>query len=120
MIDDSALRLTMAGLQLAPAGVEWDLVKVGRHWGVRAIEQIAELGAVAVDPSPREPMLYFFVPKGSAVDWNVPQTTALGRESYVVLPPARKEEPPGPYWLVPQHKGLTSAVDLQRALESVR
>ncbi|MEU0413882.1 hypothetical protein ABZ307_39685 [Streptomyces griseorubiginosus] len=120
MIDDTAVRLTAAGLQLAPAGVEWDVVKVERHLGVRAIEQIAELGAVAVDPSRREPMLYFFVPKGTAAHWDVPKTSALGRESYVVLPPARKEEPPGPYWLVPLQRGLTSAGDLQQALESVQ
>ncbi|MFG2943498.1 hypothetical protein [Streptomyces sp. NPDC048282] len=88
--------MTAAGLWLAPAGVEWDAVKVERHLGVRAIELIAEPGAVAVDPARPEPVLYFFVPAGSAAAWDVPQTNALGSNSYVVLPPSHRESPPGP------------------------
>ncbi|MEU6351096.1 hypothetical protein ABZ896_17450 [Streptomyces sp. NPDC047072] len=120
MIDESALTMTAAGMRLAPAGVEWDAVKVGRHLGVRAIEQIAEVGAVAVDPFRREPVLYFLVPKGSAAQWDVPETAALGTDAYVVLPPAHRDAPPGPYWLVPEQHGLTPAVVLRQALESVR
>ncbi|MEU6260199.1 hypothetical protein ACFUEN_29665 [Streptomyces griseorubiginosus] len=117
MIDDSAMTMTAAGLRLAPAGVEWDAVKMGRHLGVRAIERIAEVGAVAVDPHRREPVLYFLVPKGSAARWDVPNTTALGTNAYVVLPPTHRDAPPGPYWLVPEHHGLTPEVVLRQALE---
>ncbi|SHI11789.1 hypothetical protein [Streptomyces sp. 3214.6] len=120
MINDAAQLLSAAGMRLAPAGVEWDAVKVGRHLAVRAIEQIATPGAVAVDPAPSEPMLYFFVPPGSAADWDVPETTALGRNSHVVLPPSHKEEPPGPYWLLAQRHGLTRTAILRQALEAVR
>jgi hypothetical protein len=120
MISDAADMLTVAGLRLAPAGVEWDAVKVGRHLGARAIDLIAEPGAVAVDPARPEPLLYFFVPAGSAAHWDVPQTDALGPDTYVVLPPDHKQAPPGPYWLLPQHHGLTPAVVLRHALEAAQ
>ncbi|MFG1667650.1 hypothetical protein [Streptomyces sp. Y7] len=120
MISDAADMLTAAGLRLAPAGVEWDAVKVQRHLGVRAIELIAQPGAVAVDPARREPMLYFFVPAGSTALWDVPQTTALGADAHVVLPPDHKEGPPGPYWLIPHQHGLTPADVLRQALEATQ
>ncbi|MGX1549521.1 hypothetical protein [Streptomyces adustus] len=86
--------------------------------GVRAIELIAEPGAVAVHPVSPEPVLYFFVPAGSAHVWSTPQTTALGAHAHVVLPPSHKQAPPGPYWLIPPHYGLTPAGALRRALDS--
>jgi hypothetical protein len=116
MITDAAEMMSAAGMRLAPAGVEWDAVKVGRHLGVRAISLIAEPGAVAVDPARPEPVVYFFVPAGSAAHWDVAQTTALGPGAHVVLPPDHKEAPPGPYWLVPQLHGLTPTRVLRQAL----
>lgn len=120
MITDVVGMMTAADMWLAPAGVEWDVVKVGRHLGARAIERIAEPGAVAVDPARSEPLLYFFVPAGSAAHWDVPQTTALGANAHVLLPPACKEAPPGPYWLISQRHGLTPAAVLRQALEAVQ
>ncbi|MFC4463951.1 hypothetical protein ACFPH6_05135 [Streptomyces xiangluensis] len=119
MISDAVEMMSAAGMWLAPAGAEWDVVKVGRHLGARALELIAEPGAVAVDPVHPEPVLYFFVPPGSAADWNVPQTTSLGRGTHVVLPPDHKEAPPGPYWLISQQHGLTQPTVLRQALESL-
>ncbi|MCI3276962.1 hypothetical protein [Streptomyces cylindrosporus] len=120
MINDAEEILTVAGLRLVTVGVEWDTVKVERHLGVRAIELLEEPGAVAVDPCRPEPMLYFLVPAGSAAHWDVPETAALGSNSYVVLPPDHRDAPPGPYWLIPQQHGLTAAAALRQALEAAK
>ncbi|MET7486735.1 DUF6415 family natural product biosynthesis protein [Streptomyces sp. NPDC005538] len=117
MISDAVEMRGAYGMRLAAAGVVWDVVKVRQYLAVRTIERIAEPGAVAVDPTPTEPALYFFVPAGSAADWEVPQTTALGLDSHVVLPPDHKGAPPGPYWLISRQRGLTSAAILRQALE---
>ncbi|MEE1829709.1 hypothetical protein [Streptomyces sp. SP17KL33] len=108
-----------AGTRLAPAGVDWEVVKVRRFYALQALERIARPGAVAVDPAPAEPVLYFFVEVGTLNDWDVPQTTALGSNAHVVLPPDVKEAPPGPYWLVAPSHGLTRADTLRQALELV-
>ncbi|MEU4827732.1 hypothetical protein AB0H37_38210 [Actinomadura sp. NPDC023710] len=120
MTSDTAEMTIAAGMWLAPAGVRWDAVKVARHLAVRALELIAKPGAVAVDPAPSEPVLYFFVPPGSAATWDVPETTALGHSAHVVLPPEHKEAPPGPYWLIAQPNGLTPVALLRQALMAVR
>ncbi|MFJ3674005.1 hypothetical protein ACIPSE_46980 [Streptomyces sp. NPDC090106] len=120
MGNDAKEMLTAAGLRLVPVGVEWDAVKVQRHLGIRAIELIDDPGAVAVDPTRPEPVLYFFVPAGSAALWDVPETQALGTNSHMVLPQEYRHAPPGPYWLIPQKRGLTAVAALQRALEAVK
>jgi hypothetical protein len=120
MITDVVEMTMAAGMRLAPAGVAWDAVKVNRYLAVRAIEHIAQPGAVAVDPAPAEPVLYFFVPVGSAAVWDVPQTRVLTVNSHVVLPPDGKEAPPGPYWLVSPSRGLTSTADLRHALNEAQ
>ncbi len=119
MISDAVEMVNADGTRLAAAGLAWDVVKVRRHLAVRAIERIPEPGAVAVDPWPEEPTLYFFVPAGGAGDWDVPQTTALGPDSHVVLPPDSKGTPPGPYWLISPRRGLTSTSALRQALTYV-
>lgn len=117
MIIDAVGMTSASGMRIAAAGVAWDVVKVRRYLAVRAIERIADPGAVAVDPTPAEPALYFFVPAGSAVDWEVPRTRALGVDAHVVLPPDRKVAPPGPYWLIAPERGLTPTATLRQALE---
>ncbi|GAA3838421.1 hypothetical protein GCM10022403_083640 [Streptomyces coacervatus] len=107
------------GMRLTPAGIDWDAVRVGRYLGVQAIERIAQPGAVAVDPACAEPVLYFLLPPGSTEGWDVPHTRRLGTHAYVVLPPAGKDSPPGPYWLVPPKRGITRAATLRRALEEI-
>jgi hypothetical protein len=111
--------MSAAGMRLAQAGVEWDAVKVGRFYALQALERIANPGAVAVDPAPPEPALYFFVQVGSAVGWDVPESTGLSLNAHVVLPPDDKGAPPGPYWLIPPSHGLTQAAGLRKALEEV-
>ncbi|MFF4508928.1 DUF6415 family natural product biosynthesis protein [Streptomyces sp. NPDC001401] len=107
----------VTGMRLTPAGTDWDAVRVGRYLGVQAIERIAQPGAVAVDPACAEPVLYFLLPVGSTEGWHVPHTRPLGAHCYLVLPPAGKDSPPGPYWLVPPKRGFTPAPTLRRALE---
>ena len=119
MIGDAVEMVNADGTRIAAAGVAWDVVKVRRHLAVRAIERIPEPGAVAVDPWPVEPALYFFVPAGSTSAWDVPETMALGLDSHVVLPPDSKEAPPGPYWLISPRRGLTSTSELRQALTYV-
>ncbi|MHC3474893.1 hypothetical protein ACYF6T_40285 [Streptomyces sp. 7R007] len=116
MITDVVEMTISGGMRLAPAGIAWDAIKVSRHLGVQAVEQIPHPGAVAVDPAPKEPVLYFFVPAGSAAVWRVPQTKALTLDAHLVLPPDSKEAPPGPYWLVAPSHGLTAIETLRHAL----
>ncbi|MFF1351318.1 hypothetical protein ACFVZJ_36065 [Streptomyces sp. NPDC058322] len=60
-------------------------------------------------------------PPGTTRTRTVPQTTALGETTHVVLPPDRKQAPPGPYWLLPrQTLTSTSTSALQQALTAVR
>ncbi|MEU5002247.1 DUF6415 family natural product biosynthesis protein [Streptomyces sp. NPDC021622] len=110
--------LSPGGTRLAPAGVRWDAIKVGRFHALRALEHLEHPGAVAVDPAPAEPVLYFFVPAGSAERWETPQTTALGIATHIMLPPDHKSSPPGPYWLVPPSRDrfLTQTNTLALAL----
>jgi hypothetical protein len=117
MISDAVGMMSASGMRLAAAGVAWDVVRVRRYLAVRAIERIADPGAVAVDPTPAEPVLYFFVPAGSAAGWEVPRSRALGVDAHVVLPPDHKAAPPGPYWLIAPERGLTPADTLRQALE---
>lgn len=107
------------GTRLTPAGVHWDAIKVGRFYALQALKRLGAPGAVAVDPWPAEPVLYFFVSPGATVGWDIPQSTALGTATHVVLPPSTKERPPGPYWLIPPRNGciqLTGLDELREAL----
>ncbi|MER6610794.1 hypothetical protein ABT282_34090 [Streptomyces sp. NPDC000927] len=83
---------------IAAAGRSWDAVRVSRFLGLRALRLIeGREGPVVVDPASR--LMYFLVRPGSARTWRVPQSRALGEQSYVVLPQWGKNRPPGPYWL---------------------
>ncbi|GHJ36025.1 hypothetical protein Sm713_16340 [Streptomyces sp. TS71-3] len=107
------------GTLIAPAGVEWDAIRVSRFPALQALKRLKS-GSVLVDPTPSNPVLYFFVAPGSAADWHVPHTIALGATASVVLPPPSRQAPPGPYWLVPPGTSLairlTSAQELRAAL----
>ncbi|MFE7313124.1 hypothetical protein ACFU7T_08445 [Streptomyces sp. NPDC057555] len=104
------------------AGIDWDALKVARFFALQAIERLQRPGAVAVDPAPAEPVLYFFVPVGSTAGWSLPQVITLGAATHVVLPPTHCQAPPSPYWLVPPANGhlpLTNPTALHRALTTV-
>jgi hypothetical protein len=118
MTDSATPILGAANTLLTAAGDDWDVVKIGRFVGLQALNRIGSPGAVAVDPAPAEPALYFFIPAGSVQDWDVPQTRALGATAWVVLPPAERTSPPGPYWLVAPERGLTPTAVLRCAVQA--
>lgn len=110
------------GTRLAPAGIDWDAVKVSRFVALQALRMLSHPGSVAVDSAPAEPALYFFVPPGSATGWDVQQSTVLGAATHVALPPNAKERPPGPFWLIAPKAGriqLTRVDELRTALDTV-
>ncbi|MCX4974201.1 hypothetical protein [Streptomyces sp. NBC_00620] len=103
-----------AGMHMVAAGAEWDAIKVSQTFALQALQRLAEPGAVLVDPGGA--VIYFFVAPGSTAGWEVPQTTALSETAYVVLPPDGRENPPGPYWLIPPSRGrLHTNLDALRA-----
>ncbi|MEU4507768.1 hypothetical protein [Streptomyces sp. NPDC024089] len=107
------------GTRLAPAGQAWDAVSVSRFLGLQAVERLgAAAGPTIMDPAGRT--MYFLVPPGTTRTWTVPQTTALGETTHVVLPPDHKQAPPGPYWLLTPRRTLTSTRALQQALTAVQ
>ncbi|MFD7972087.1 hypothetical protein [Streptomyces clavifer] len=109
----------MAGTRLAPAGQDWDAVRVTRFVGLQVIEHLGPgIGPVIMDPAARS--MYFLVPPGTTRAWtDLPQCTTLGETNHVVLPPQHKQTPPGPYWLIPAQQPLASAPVLREALETV-
>ncbi|WP_328335752.1 MULTISPECIES: hypothetical protein [unclassified Streptomyces] len=108
------------GTLIAAAGQRWDAVRVPRFIGLQALNHlVGQEGAIVMDPGNRR--VYFLVPPGTTRSWNLPQTTALGETSHVVLPADDKEIPPGPYWLVSPRRGrlCTSTEALHNALRTV-
>lgn len=50
------------------------------------------------DPALRA--MYFFTEVGAAGAWRIPHVHVLGTGQYLVMPPAYRQRPPGPYWLI--------------------
>ncbi|MFJ9179430.1 hypothetical protein [Streptomyces sp. NPDC102360] len=114
------------GVQAVPAGTWWDAVRVPEHIGtetVRAFRTYApsQLGPVIIDLQMRVPSLYFLVPSGIALDWNVPSSRALTHHSFIVVPSTNITSPPGPHWLINPRDTtrLTSPSVLQRFIKLV-
>ncbi|MDI5961893.1 hypothetical protein POF50_001265 [Streptomyces sp. SL13] len=102
-----------------PAGVEWDAIRTPRPMGLAALRRLsAPEGAVLVDPVGRA--LFFFVRPGTAQNWCLPLTVALGKGHLVELPPGGRDRPPGAYWLAASTcLVLTLARPLHLALRAV-
>lgn len=90
-----------------------DAVRVARHMGLRVLTKMTTPGPVLV--SPAEKALYFFVPAGSVASCSLSGITVQGAES-IVLPPADRIRPPGPYWLVNHASGFVLADELLSAI----
>lgn len=108
---------SIAGYQVQAAGHTWDAVRVDAHLGRAALRTFAgRSGAVIEDP--RESALYWFVPQGATVDWDVPGTRALGLRQHLVVPGRERRQAPGPWWRIPPDAGglLTDAVVLRGIL----
>ncbi|MGW0545889.1 hypothetical protein [Streptomyces altiplanensis] len=116
--DTRAPELSRAGCELLPAGQNWDAVRVPRSVGLTTIEVLGRRsGAVIEDP--REPCLYWFVAAGTAGQWAVDNTQALGEGDFLSVPPARRAQGPGSYWRICPGGSdwLTDADALRAAVE---
>ncbi|MGW8948838.1 hypothetical protein [Streptomyces sp. NPDC055709] len=81
------------------AGRTWDAVRVPRNVGLTALSILgSRSGAVLEDPGAL--VLYWFIPAGAAANWAVTDTRALGAGSFVVIPPPRRTQGPGPHWRI--------------------
>lgn len=71
-------------LAVVPAGRWWDAVAVDGDLGGRVAERVT--GPVVCDPLGPVPRWYFLVPVGTADQWQLPGTEALGDSCYVGIP----------------------------------
>lgn len=109
---------TTAGCDLRDAGEDWDAIRMPVRLGVAAMAILGvRCGAVLEDPLSRT--LYYFVPRGTAQQWNVQGTRAIGAGTSITVPPPRRITGPGPHWRVCPGDGswVTDAPALQAALE---
>lgn len=108
---------TISSCHIEEAGRDWDAVRVPRSIGLDALSILGgRSGAVLEDPSAAT--LYWFIPQGSSVGWDVPNTRALEQEDHIVIPPARRTKGPGPYWRICPGDGawVTESAALRAAL----
>ncbi|SBT90468.1 hypothetical protein GA0115233_101914 [Streptomyces sp. DI166] len=101
------------GPALHDAGHYWDAIRVPRSVGLSAMAILgARCGAVVQDRS----VLYLFVRVGTAAEWDVENTRALGAGASITIPPPRRAEGPGPYWrMCPGDGGWLTDPDVLRA-----
>ncbi|MFC8521166.1 hypothetical protein [Streptomyces sp. NPDC057257] len=115
----SATRLpTAAGCRLHAVGQDWDAIRIPRALGLAAMTILGpRCGAVLEHP--HKSAVYYFVPVGTAAEWEVDGTTAIGEGGTLAIPPTRHTEAVGPHWLVcpGDSDWLTDALALQAALE---
>ncbi|WP_432104454.1 hypothetical protein [Streptomyces sp. bgisy091] len=104
---------------MAPAGVDWDAIRVPRFVGLQVIELLGpQVGPVIVNPAART--MYFLVPPGTTAAWTtLAPTTVLGKGSHVFLPARHQQKPPGPYWLTPCRQPLADTPTLRTTLASL-
>jgi hypothetical protein len=109
---------TVADCRLMAAGVDWDAIRVPRTLGMDVLRILGvRSGAVIEDPCGSA--LYWFVSKGTATAWDVPETRPLGVTHHLVVPSRHRVRKPGPHWLICPTDGrlLTDVRDLRTAVE---
>jgi hypothetical protein len=90
-----------AGISLHDAGHDWDAIRVPRSVGLAAMALLGtRCGAVIEDPLMSAGVVYFFTPPGTAAEWTVENTRALGVGSSLTIPPPRRTDGPGPHWRI--------------------
>jgi hypothetical protein len=108
-----------AGCTLHEAGRNWDAIRVPSSLGLAAMTILgSRCGAVVEDRG----TLYYFVPTGTAAQWQADNTRALGAGVTVTIPPARRTQGPGPHWRITPGEGrwVTDDQALAAALEDAR
>lgn len=109
---------TIRDCRVEAAGGAWDAVRVPRSAGLDALAILGHRsGAVLEDPL--SAALYFFIPRGTAADWDVDGTRVLGEDDHVVVPPDRRTQGPGPHWRIcpSVDAWITDPAALQAALQ---
>ncbi|MER6352353.1 hypothetical protein ABT186_11005 [Streptomyces sp. NPDC001634] len=108
---------TAAGCTLQDAGQAWDAVRVPCRLGLDAMTILGTRCGAALEYPNKA--VYYFIPRGTAANWNVENTEAIGEGGTLTIPPARYTEAPGPHWRVCPGDGnwLTDARALQAAIE---
>lgn len=109
---------TAAGCTLHDTGQDWDAIRVPRQLGIAAAAILgSRCGAVLENPF--KDAVYYFVPRGTAIHWDVAGTRAIGEGGTVTIPPARCTAAPGPHWRVcpGDSDWLSDPAALQAAIE---
>ncbi|MEU3507711.1 hypothetical protein ABZ733_07245 [Streptomyces longwoodensis] len=108
-----------AGCTLHEAGRDWDAIRVPLNLGQAAMGILgSRCGAVVEDRT----VLYYFVPVGTAAEWRMVATRALGAGTSLTIPPARRTQGPGPHWRITPGDGrwVTNPEALAAALDDAR
>lgn len=88
---------------------DWDVIRVGRYYGLQALARLQAPGTVAIDPS-ATPSVYFFVRTGSTATW--PLAPVIRVTTDFEMPPDERQTPPGIYWLLlPPRRGAVRLTD---------
>lgn len=94
----------------AGARPSWEVIRIGRYYGLQALTRLNAPGSVAVDPE--RPAVYFFVAIGATATWpSMPAHVPLAVTTGADLPPVGRRTPPGAYWLVPPRRGTLRLID---------
>ncbi|MBQ1090647.1 hypothetical protein [Streptomyces sp. B93] len=107
-----------AACTLHDAGQDWDAIRVPRSVGLAAMTILgSHCGAIVEDPL--SSVVYYFVPVGTAADWDVVNTRPLGVGAAVTIPPARRTAGPGPHWRMwpGEDRWLTDPAALRAAID---
>ncbi|GAA2364877.1 hypothetical protein [Streptomyces cuspidosporus] len=105
--------------QLQAAGRWWDVVRVPRFIGKRALELLGD-DAGAVIENPFDGVLYWLIVPGTAAEWDLsrlPSVEVWGATAYIEVPSADCRRGPGVRWRVPpRDRYLTDPAALLAAL----
>lgn len=101
-----------------PAGIGWDVVRMGRHRGWRTVEALRTAGAHVGPVLVAEPFVEVFVPLGSVADWDQDGATIVAVGELVPVPPPVVVAPHTLHarsWIVPPQDTLTDGAKLYEA-----
>lgn len=109
---------TAAGCTLHDAGQDWDAIRVPRRLGVAAMAILGTRCGAVLEYPPNK-VVYFFVARGTAAEWSVEGTEAIGEGGTLTIPPARRTAGAGPHWRVcpGDSDWITDSRALRAALE---
>jgi hypothetical protein len=98
------------------AGVDWDAVRVPHVLALDTLDILGPRSGAVIDDGH---VLYWFLPRGAANDWQVDGTHPLVRGGSLTVPPARRTQGPGPYWRIcpGDSDWLTDPAALRAAIE---